>query len=141
MKKINIKIADYFIVGFILALGLAGLWFNVQGAGATAGSQKYAVIYLENEVVAELSLSPGDSFAYTFNFGEGKEHTAEVEIEDRMIRMLPMGEDLCPRGICSHTGWIEHSYEHIVCLPNQIKISFVEGAADLDGRDLDGVTY
>ncbi len=139
MQKIKIKIADYFIVGIILALGLAGLWFNVQEAGATG--QKYAVIYLENEQVAELSLSPGDSFEYTFNFGDQDQHTAEVEFDDGRVRMLPMGEELCPRGICAHTGWIEHSYEHIVCLPNQIKVSFVEGTADTDQRDLDGITY
>ncbi len=139
MKKIKIKILDYFIVGFILTLGLTGLWFNVQSAGASG--QKYAVIYLENEQITELSLSPGESFEYTFSFGEEEEHTAKVEIDDRKIRMLPMGEELCPRGICSHTGWIEHSYEHIVCLPNQIKVSFVEGTADTDERDLDGVTY
>ena len=139
MQKMKIKIADYFIVGFILFLGLAGLWFNVQEAGASG--QKYAVIYLENEQIAELSLSPGESFEYTFNFGDDEEHTARVEIDDGKVRMLPMGEELCPRGICAHTGWIEHSYEHIICLPNRIKISFVEGTADQNDRDLDGVTY
>ncbi len=135
----KIKIADYFIVGFILFSALAGLWFNVQEAGATG--QKYAVIYLENEQVAELSLSPGESFEYTFNFGPEGEHTARVEIDDGKIRMLPMGEKLCPRGICSHTGWIDYSYESIVCLPNQIRIAFVEGSVERDDLDLDGVTY
>ncbi len=139
MQKLKIKIADYFIVGLILFLGLAGLWFNVQEAGAVG--QKYAVIYLENEQIAELSLSPGESFDYAFNFGDQGEHTARVEIDDGRIRMLPMGEDLCPRGICAHTGWIESSFEHIVCLPNQIKISFMEGTADHGDLDLDGVTY
>ncbi len=135
----KIKIADYFIVGFILFTGLAGLWFNVQEAGAVG--QKYAVIYLENEQIAELSLSPGESFEYTFNFGPEGEHTARVEIDDGKIRMLPMGEELCPRGICSHTGWIDYSYESIVCLPNQIRIAFVEGSVERDDLDLDGVTY
>ncbi len=138
MKGMKIKIADYFIVGFIFVIGLASLWFNVQEAGASG--QRYAVIYLENEQVAELSLSPGETTEYTFNFGDEGEHTATVEIDDGRIRMLPMGEELCPRGICAHTGWIEHSYESIVCLPNQIRISFVEGTVE-DDRDLDGVTY
>ncbi len=138
MQRMNIKIADYFIIGFILVVGLASLWFNVQEAGASG--QRYAVIYLENERVAELSLSPGESFEYTFNFGDEEEHTARVEVDDGRIRMLPMGEELCPRGICAHTGWIDSSYESIVCLPNQIRISFVEESVDNE-LDIDGVTY
>ncbi len=139
MPAMKIKIADYIIVGIILFSGLAGLWFNVQEAGAVG--QKYAVIYLENEQIAELSLTPGVVSEYTFNFGPSGEYTAKVEIDDGKIRMLPMGEDLCPRGICAHTGWINYSYESIVCLPNQIRIAFVEDTLERDDLDLDGVTY
>ncbi len=139
MQKLKIKIADYFIVGIVLLLGLSGFWFNLQEAGAAG--QKYAVIYVENEQVEELSLSPGDSFDYTLNFGSDGQNSAAVEVEDGRIRMLPMGEELCPRAICSHTGWIEHSYESIVCLPNQIMIAFDESATESDDQDIDGVTY
>lgn len=139
MRKINIKIADYFIVGFILFIGLAGFWFNLQEAGAAG--HKYAVIYLANKQIAELSLTQGESFSYTFSFGDNNEHRALVEIENGRIRMLPLGDELCPRAICSHTGWIEHSYESIVCLPNQIMISFHAEVSGRDELDLDGVTY
>ncbi len=139
MQKLKIKIADYFIVGFVLLLGLIGFWFNLQEAGASG--QKYAVIYVENEQVTELSLSPGDSFDYSLNFGRNEQNTAAIEVEDGRIRMLPMGEELCPRAICSHTGWIEHSYESIVCLPNQIMIVFEKGTTGKDDHDIDGVTY
>ncbi len=135
----SIKTADYILVGIILLLSLAGFGSNLQDAGAA--SHKYALIHVRNEQVAELSLVPGDSFNYELRFGANGEHTAVVEVKDGRVRMLPLSEDLCPRQICSHTGWIEHSYESIVCLPNQIMITFNQGYRGDDSHDLDGVTY
>ncbi len=138
MQKIRIKIADYFIIGSIIVTGLVGLWFNLQEVSAS--EQKYAIVHLKNEQVAELSLSPGEAYEYELSFGEDNQHTAEIEVADGRVRMLPMGEELCPQAICSHTGWIEHSYESIVCLPNQIMINLKEiSPAETD--DVDGVTY
>ncbi len=136
MRKLKIQIADYLVVGVILFLGLSGLWFNLQNA--SAAEQKYAVITVENEQVAELSLRPGESMSYTFQFGEKDQHTAEVEVEDGRIRMLPLPGGLCPKAICSHTGWIENSYESIVCLPNQIMINL--DSATAEDEEIDGVT-
>jgi len=36
---------------------------------------------------------------------------------------LPMDRIICPRGICSETGWIEDSMKAIVCLPNRLVVS------------------
>ncbi|WP_282433973.1 NusG domain II-containing protein [Desulfosporosinus lacus] len=33
---------------------------------------------------------------------------------------------MCPKSICSDTGWIETAYQSIVCLPNQITVR-IEG--------------
>lgn len=139
MKKLKFKIADYLVIGIILITGLAGFWFNIQEAGAAG--RKYALIYVQNEQVAELSLTPGDSFNYELNFGDRNQHTAVIEIEDGRIRMLPMDEELCPRSICSHTGWISYSYESIVCLPNQIMVAFSETPISEAENGIDGVTY
>jgi len=139
MIKMKIKIADYFIVGVILITGLAGFWFNLQNV--SAAERKYAAIYVENNKVAELSLAPGDSFTYTLNFGENNQNVGLIEIEDGRVRMLPMDKDICPKGICSHTGWIEHSYESIVCLPNQIMIIFSETTGPNEHEDVDSVTF
>jgi len=138
MPKLRLKIADYLIVGSILAWGIAGFWFNVQGVDAA--EQKYATIYVENKKVAEISLAPGDRFTHTFQFGDNGEHSAVIEIENGRIRMVPLDEGLCPKAICSHTGWIEYSYESIVCLPNQIMIVFNEPSAGED-EGIDGVTF
>ncbi len=51
--------------------------------------------------------------------------------------MLPLSRELCPRGICSHTGWISRNYQSIVCVPNRIIVAFSD--KKLDG--VDGVTY
>ncbi|MDY6825660.1 MAG: NusG domain II-containing protein [Bacillota bacterium] len=139
MSTFKIRVADYLIVGLILVIGVTGFWFNLNEV--RAAENKYARIYVQNRLVAELSLPPGDSFTYEFKFGDKGQHTAVIEVDDGRIRMLPLSEDLCPQGICSHTGWIEHSYESIVCLPNQIMIVFVEDSFEKEERDIDGVTF
>ncbi|MGM0651794.1 MAG: NusG domain II-containing protein [Bacillota bacterium] len=136
---LKLKKADYIVVTAILVWGLVGFWFNIQHAGAV--EHKYATIYVENEQVAELSLSENDSYEYRFDFGPDNQHTAVVEVEAGRIRMMPLEGDVCPRQICSHTSWIEHSYEKIVCLPNQIMITFNESSRGNIREDLDGVTY
>jgi hypothetical protein len=138
MNKLKIKITDYMVIIAILVWGAAGFWFNLQDV--SAAERKYATIYHENRQVAELSLAPGESYSYSFQFGDSEAYTAHVEIEDGRVRMLPLGEDICPNAICSHTGWIEYNYESIVCLPNRIMVVF----SDLPGSDnegIDGITF
>jgi len=53
------------------------------------------------------------------------------------VRLLPIKKELCPRGICAHTGWISRNFQSIVCIPNRIVVSFSD--KKLDG--VDGVTY
>ncbi len=137
MMKFKLKFADVIVVGTIIFFGISGLWSNLQPENRT--ERKYAEVYIENSLRAELSLAPGESYNHRFEFGEDNQNEAVVEVDDGRIRMLPMGEDLCPKGICSHTGWISQPYESIVCLPNQIMIVFSESAAD--DEKLDGVTF
>jgi hypothetical protein len=139
MPKIKIKIADYIIIGAIFFWGFTGFWFNLQSV--SAAEQKYAAVYVENQQIAELSLVPGDQFSYTFSFGENDEHSAVIEIEDGRIRMLPLDDHVCPKQICSHTGWISFSYESIVCLPNQIMVVFSEAGPENGLEGIDGITY
>lgn len=137
MQRFRLRLADYVIMGCLLAAGLLGLWYNMQH-GFAAG-QKYVVISIDNRPVAELSLGENDCYEFPFTFGDAKEHRAVIEVEGGRVRMLPLGSDLCPRGICSHTGWIKHSYESIVCLPNRIMVVF--SGTSPDHEDIDGITY
>ncbi len=139
MDKPVFKKADYLLVGLIVVIGLGGFWFNL--GGAKASEHKYALVYVKNSMVAELSLVPGENYSYSFSFDEDNRHTAILEIDGGRIRMLPLGESICPQGICSHTGWIAYPYESIVCLPNQIMIVFTAAGEPGSGIVVDGVTY
>lgn len=139
MTVLKPKVADYLIIGAILLAGIGGFFLNLQSAAAS--DRKYAQVYLENELVAELSLGPGETYKYSFSFGSDGEHEAVLEIADGQVRMLPLGEKLCPRASCSHTGWIEHGYESIVCLPNRIMVVFSDKSPADIRRKVDGTTY
>ena len=139
IMKLKIKVLDYCIIGLIVIFGSTGLWFNLQSASAS--DYRYATVYVENRQVAELSLSNSDHFSYTFNFGDDNEHTATLEVDSGRIRMIPLEEELCPKGICAHTGWISYSYESIVCLPNQILIIFDDTTAGRSEDEIDGITF
>ncbi len=139
MGVIKIKLADYLVIVVLLLWGVAGFWFNWQAAGAAGPG--YARVLVRNRQVVELSLAPGKQFYYALTFGENRQHTAQIEINDGKIRMLPLTDDLCPRGVCSHAGWIEYSYESIVCLPNQIVIVFYDDVRAGENEGIDSVTY
>lgn len=135
--KLVFKPADYIGISLLVIAGLIGLWYNFQQGGRM--QQKYAVVYVGNEQVVELSLSESDRYQYSYAFGEEGQYQAVIEVEGGKVRMLEMGSDLCPRGICSHTSWITHPYESIVCLPNRIMIVFREAGGSED--NLDGITF
>jgi len=137
MERLRLTVADYLIMVLLLLAGSVGIWINLQRGGLS--EQKYLTIYVENEAVAELSFAPEDNFNYSFPFDEGR-HRAILEIDGGRVRMLPLPAELCPRGICSHTGWITRSYESIVCLPNRILVVFTEvPSGEEDG--VDSITF
>lgn len=136
MEKLRLKFADYVVIAVLLLAGCAGLWQNLQ-RGVSA--QKYLTIYVDNRAVAELSIAPEDRFTYSFPYDQGR-HEAVLEIEGGRVRMLPLPEELCPRGICAHTGWIDCSYESIVCLPNRIMIVFSHAPSG-KGGGIDSITF
>jgi len=139
MQTIKIKLLDYLIVGSLLLTGIFGFLYNLNVKESTIN--KYVLIYVKNEQIAELSLPPGKAYNYSFAFGDHKQHMAELEINDGHIRMLPLPISISPRQIHAHTGWIEHPYQSIVCLPNQIVISFKETQHVVGEYVIDGVTY
>ncbi len=44
-------------------------------------------------------------------------------MNNRRVRMIEMDREICPEAICSETGWIDNSYQSIVCLPNRIIVT------------------
>lgn len=84
----------------------------------------YIVIKVDNKMVKKIPMNnTNESKKYDFNFNN---HVAYIETENGKVRMLEMSKALCPNGICSKTGWINETYQSIVCLPNKITVT-IEG--------------
>jgi len=127
---------DKLFIGLIIGLSIAGFIFNITfDAGM---EQQYITIHVDNEFIKELSFNESSQKEVEIDFGPNNEHTAVLEINEGRVRMLPIDEELCPRGICSHTGWIKRSYQSIVCVPNSIVVHFSD--TSIEG-DVDGVTH
>ncbi len=126
---------DKFFIALILSVSLAGFVVNLRlDAGA---EQRYITVYVDNVFVKEISFNEQTEHTVKIPFGDGGEHHATLEISEGRVRMLPIDPEHCPRGICSHTGWISRNYQSIVCVPNRIIVSF----ADQSIEGIDGVTY
>ncbi|NMA92333.1 MAG: NusG domain II-containing protein [Firmicutes bacterium] len=132
---LRLRLADLAIIIAVLLVGLGSLWHNLSRP-TVMSEEKYVALYVDNEFVTELSLS--EHYLYEFTFGTG-EYRARLEVDRGRVRMLPLERELCPRGICSHTGWISEPYESIVCLPNRILVSFTRGP--FGGDHVDRITY
>ena len=141
LSGLSLKWGDLFFIVMFIALGLGGLVYNFYFYGGY--EQKYVEVHVDNEMVKEISIDAHDEEKriYQIPFEADEEtHYAELEVKHGKVRMLPMGRELCPRGICSHTSWISREYETIVCVPNRIVISFAEAGNDSE-EELDGITY
>lgn len=132
---VKLTLYDKLLITFILALSLITFLFNFTLDAQ--GEQKYMVISVDNRFVMEISFNDQTERTINFPFGKDNEHTATLEISRGRVRMLPLPKELCPRGICSHTGWIRYDYQSIVCVPNRIMIFFSGGKTP----EVDGVTY
>lgn len=100
-------------------------------------NETYAVVKVKGEVVKKIQMNKTLNEAHEFKFGK---HSGAVEIKDKKVRMLKMSRQLCPRGICSNTGWISEGYQMIVCLPNGITIEIEEIEEDYS-NEIDAIAF
>ncbi len=121
----------------VIILGLSLLGFYVNFTFDMGMEQRYITIHVDNELVKEISFNEITDQEVPIAFGSNNQHEAVVEIVNGKVRMLPIDDELCPRGICSHTGWIDRGYQSIVCVPNRIVVGF----SDASVEDVDAVTY
>lgn len=131
--KLTVYDKTFIALVAVFSLTLFGLNFQL----AAGPAQQYLSVHVDNEFVMEISFDESTDKQVEIPFGAENEHTAVLEISGGRVRMLPIDQDLCPRGICSHTGWISREYQSIVCVPNRIVVSFSERQED----NVDGVTY
>ena len=135
MITMRLTFYDKMFAALVLVFSLGLFVLNLQ-ISAGPGRQ-HITIQVDNEFVVEVSFDESTVKQVAFPFGAAREHSALLEISAGRVRMLPMEEELCPRGICSHTGWISRGFQSIVCVPNRIVVSFAGGK----DAGVDGVTF
>lgn len=135
VTSMRLTFYDKMFIAMIVLFSLGLFVFNLQ---TSAGARRqYISVHVDNEFMMEVSIDESTARQVVFPFGAAREHNAVLEISAGRVRMLPMEAELCPRGICFHTGWISRGYQSIVCVPNRIVVSFT-GEKDVD---VDGVTF
>lgn len=107
----------------IISLG-AFVLFGFRFFSDTDSGLKAEVV-LEGRIIQTLSVAENEGQIIRVIMPRG---TAEVEIRAGAVRILEMPDDLCPRKICSHTGWIKRSGETIICVPNRLMVRLTQDA-------------
>jgi hypothetical protein len=89
--------------------------------------QEGTVLY-EGRLSAEAMTDEGEKLRFTGSHGE-----YIVEVRNGKVRMLSAQ---CPDKLCVKQGWVSHTYEPIICLPQKVIISIEEAP---DAQEIDGL--
>lgn len=112
-------LGDKLLIGILIVMGVFSM-FYISGL-AIDGSSAKVIVQVDGIQVAKYHLNMDKQpKTYDFKFGE---HIGVLQMQDGRVRMLPMNLDICPGKVCSDTGWIQESYQMIVCLPNKIMVT------------------
>ena len=105
-----------FIAAILLAAGLAFPFFRPQ----PSESLSRAEISVDGKTVMELDLSE-DQVLTVDGAGGGYNR---IQVRDGAVSVL---EASCPDKVCVHTGTVRYPGETIVCLPNRMIITVIQG--------------
>ncbi len=126
MKKLEITKWDKIIIVFLLLLSVLPVG-GIVLTKVDSQNKDTIIIKVDNKLEKSISLqNQEESEIYKFNFNK---NIGYIEVKDGKVRMLEMDREVCPDAICSYTGWIDKSYQSIVCLPNKIIVT-IEGSKD-----------
>ena len=119
--------SDKILLGIILIIFIASA-ISIVIISNTGNNNKKVIIKVQGIVIREIPLNKSDkSEIYKFNFNKNNGY---IEIKNGSVRMIEMDRKICPRKICSDTGWISKGYQAIVCLPNKIVVSIESGKVE-----------
>lgn len=119
MNKSDIKLIIIIILIAIIVLFMIAILND--------NSNKKALVYYDNNLVLTIDLSELEKKEYLV---DGYNGIVKIIASDGKIKV---DEEDSPLHLCSKQGFIEHSYETIVCLPNKIVIKIVSSKdTDLD---------
>ena len=117
MNKSDLKLIGILLILFLIIFG-GLLLFNHD-------KKKQALVYYEDNLVLTIDLSIPTENEYRVMGYNG-----EIIIKTQKNR-IKVEEESSPLHLCSKQGWIENSYEVIVCLPNKIVIK-IEDQKEID---------
>jgi hypothetical protein len=122
MKGLKLKVLDKIVIIIVLIFSVLPTGLLILAKPSNVHSN--IVIRVDDKIVKEIPLiKKSKSSTYEFSFNNNKGY---IEVKDGKVRMLVMDRKICPNAICSDTGWIDKSYQSIVCLPNKIIVT-IEG--------------
>lgn len=117
MEKMTL--GDRILIGIIIILSISSMFYITRTKIDSLESD--VIVRFDGNEVAKVTLNiDKQSKTYDFRFGK---NVGTIEILEGRVRMLPMDLKICPERICSDTGWIQYSYQMIVCLPNKIIVT------------------
>ncbi len=121
---------DRYLILLLLA-GAIGLYtFRLL---PVSGETLWARIEVGGRTVQTVDLARPNGKTVKISLSEGEAH---LEVKDGAVRIRPMPEWLCPRQICSHTGWIRRAGESLICVPNRLVVRLMGS----QGTEIDAVT-
>lgn len=116
MNKSDLKLIIIVLVVAIIILFMIAL--------SNDTNNKKAVVYYDNEIVKEINLTIKERKEYIV---KGYNGDVKIITEDGKIKV---DTENSPLHLCSKQGFIDKTYESIVCLPNKIIIKIVSDTND-----------
>lgn len=118
------KFEKILVIGILI---ISGALFGTMQLAKSETPDTSIVIVVENEVEQRIPLMVQDEIqTIEFKF---RDQIGYLEVKNGKVRMLEMDQEICPKGICSKTGWIASVTQAIVCLPNKIIVT-IQGIDD-----------
>ncbi len=102
---------DWIFIALVLFFSIASYW--VVRNGFQSSSQAGTILVYQNGRLLERD---GMKDNKIISILDGR---MQFEVKDARVRVLKTD---CPHQICKNMGWIKHSGETIVCVPNRVLI-------------------
>ncbi len=119
MNKSDLKLIIVIILIAIIVLFMIAIFDNT--------SNKKALVYYDNNLILTIDLTETEKREYLV---DGYNGVVKIIAEGGKIKV---DEEDSPLHLCSKQGFIEETYETIICLPNKIVIKIVSSKDnDLD---------
>lgn len=117
MNKNDLKLVGLILIIVLVVFGLLLIFKN--------DNTKNALVYYEDSLVLTIDLGLKGEHTYKVMGYNGE---MIIKTKDNKIKVE---EENSPLHLCSKQGWVENSYEVIVCLPNKIVVK-IEDQEEID---------